>query len=545
MNNLTEENQPKNTLSKALQPLFFAIVLIIGILLGIKLSVNITSNNSRIFSGSNQGGKINELLNYVHQNYVDTIGKNRLLDETIISLLQNLDPHSAYIPASELAQANEMLQGNFEGIGIEFNILNDTIYVVSALAGGPSEALGIKAGDRIIKVDNKNVAGVKITNSDVFKRLRGQGGTVVNVTISRRGNTTPLVFKITRGKIPITSVDASFMLNDGKTGLIKIGRFAQTTYDEYLDAFDALRKKGMQQLIIDLRGNPGGFLNIATKLCDEFLEDGKLMVYTEGQARKRENFYSSVMGSFEKNKIAILIDEGSASASEILAGAIQDNDRGVIVGRRSFGKGLVQEQSNFNDGSAIRLTIARYYTPTGRCIQKPYKPGELGDYAMDEIHRYRNGEFENKDSIKFSDSLKFKTPKGKIVYGGGGIMPDIFVPLDTSKNSEYLTELYVSGVLNQFAVSYADKNRAALLQFKTLDEFISKFTISEDILNQFTTYAVQNKVPKNEKGFAKSLPTIKMQLKALIARGVWRSEAFYKVMSLEDKTVKAAVEAMR
>ncbi len=545
MDNSPQEKQEIKSLSKALQPLYFALVLIAGILLGVKLSANLSNNNSRIFSSATQNNKVNELLNYVQQNYVDTISKNRLLDETIISLLQNLDPHSAYIPASELAQTNEMLQGNFDGIGIEFNILNDTIYVVSSIAGGPSEQLGIRAGDRIIKVEKKNVAGIKITNKEVFKLLRGIGGTKVNISILRRGNKSPLAFSITRGKIPIYSVDASFMLNDNKTGVIKIGRFAQTTYEEYLKAFNNLEKQGMKQLIVDLRGNPGGFLNIATKLCDEFLEDKKLIVYTEGHARRRENFYATDAGYFEKNKVAFLIDEGSASASEILAGAIQDNDRGVIVGRRSFGKGLVQEQSDFSDGSALRLTIARYYTPTGRCIQKPYTPGELKDYAMEEMHRYKSGELENKDSIKFSDSLKFKTPKGKVVYGGGGIMPDIFVPIDTTKNSSYLTELYITGIINQFAVEYSDKNRDEINKFNSMDDYISKFNIDDKLINEFTNYAAKNNIPRNEIGLKKSISIIKLQLKALIARGVWHNDAYYKVLSLDDKTVNEALKALK
>lgn len=544
MHNLPEENQEKKSIHKALQPFYFSLVLIIGILLGLKLATNISTNQTKIFSSDNQNSKVNELLNYIERNYVDTISKNRLLDDAITSLLENLDPHSAYIPASELAQTNEMLQGNFDGIGIEFNILNDTIYVVSALAGGPSEQLGIRAGDRIIKVEKKNVAGVKIANNDVLKMLRGVGGTKVNVSIMRRGNANPLAFSIKRGKIPLYSVDAAFMLDDNKTGVIKIGRFAQTTYDEFIKSFDALRQQGMQQLIVDLRGNPGGFLNIATKLCDEFLEDKKLIVYTEGRARTRENFYATSDGSFEKNKVAFLIDEGSASASEILAGAIQDNDRGIIVGRRSFGKGLVQEQSDFSDGSAVRLTIARYYTPTGRCIQKPYKLGESDDYAMDEIHRYRSGELENKDSIKFSDSLKFKTPKGKVVYGGGGIMPDIFVPLDTTRNSNYLTELYISGIINQFSVAYADNNRSALMNYKTADEYIKNFTVTDALMTEFTNFAAKNKIPKNEKGFAKSKSIIALQLKALIARGIWRNDAFYKILSMEDKTVIAALKGL-
>jgi carboxyl-terminal processing protease len=539
-----QQNQPNNPLSKALQPLLFSVMLVVGILIGIKISGSFGNKQNKMFGSEGQSGKINEFLNYVEMNYVDTISKNRLLDETMGALVQNLDPHSAYIPASELAMTNESLEGNFEGIGIEFNILHDTIFVVAALSGGPSEALGIKAGDRIIKVENKTVAGVKITNKEVFKLLRGEGGTKVKVGISRRGVKDLLWFSITRGKIPVNSIDAAFMITKNK-GVIKIGRFAQNTYEEYLEAFQKLKSQGMQNIILDLRGNPGGFLNIATKLCDEFLEDQKLMVYTEGRARPRENFYASSKGFAEKNKIAILIDEGSASASEIVAGALQDNDRGIIIGRRSFGKGLVQEQTDFSDGSAVRLTIARYYTPTGRCIQKPYIPGQLEDYAMDEVHRYKSGELTNKDSIKFADSLKFKTPKGKVVYGGGGIMPDIFVPIDTSKSSNYLTQLYIAGLINQFAVNYSDKNRNTLTAFANYDRFEKEFQIDDRLFNEFLNFAEQEKVKRNEKDICKSGKTIKNQLKASIARCMWRSDAFYKILSNEDKVMQEAVKALQ
>jgi carboxyl-terminal processing protease len=333
------------------------------------------------------------------------------------------------------------------------------------------------------------------------------------------------------------------MINQN-TGFIKIGRFAQNTYEEYIDAFVKLKAKGMKDLIVDLRGNPGGFLNVATKICDEFLDENKLIVYTEGRSRPREDFYATSKGDFEKNKIVILIDEGSASASEILAGALQDNDRGIIVGRRSFGKGLVQEQSDFSDGSAIRLTIARYYTPTGRCIQKPYVPGQLEDYEMEEIHRYRSGELSSKDSIKFADSLKFKTPKGKIVYGGGGIMPDIFVPIDTTKNSGYLSQLYLNGIISQFTMSYVDKNRNTLTAYGNYDSFINEFSISEQLIKELVVYAEKEKVKPNERDLKRSLPIIKSQLKAYIARNIWRNDAFYKVLSLEDAMVKEALKAL-
>jgi len=534
---------PPNKNPKNFQPLFFAIAIVIGILLGIKLSSN--QPNSKLFSGTNNGGKINELLNYIEQNYVDTISKNGLIEKTISSLLENLDPHSAYIPASELAQTNEMLQGNFDGIGIEFNILNDTIFVVAAVAGGPSEMLGIKAGDRIVKVEKKNVAGVKITNNDVLKMLRGIGGTTVNVSIIRNGNKTLMPFAIKRGKIPLYSVDASYMLNDGQTGVIKIGRFAQTTYNEYIKAFEELKASGMTKMILDLRGNPGGFLNIVSKLCDEFLEDGKLIVYTEGKARKRENYYATASGQFEKSKIAVLIDEGSASASEILAGALQDNDRGIVVGRRSFGKGLVQEQLDFRDGSAMRLTIARYYTPTGRCIQKPYNLGQSEDYELEESQRFKSGELENKDSIKYVDSLKFKTPKGKIVYGGGGITPDIFIPIDTTENSSYLSKVFFTGAINQFCVAYADKNRKQLNTYKNGDDFIKNFIVTDNIVIEFTKYCSSQKIATDEKGLNKSKRIITNQIKALIGRSIYRNNVFYKILSQNDKAISSAVEALK
>lgn len=535
---------PTNSLKKALQPLLFALVLIAGIIIGIKISASFGGKSSTMFRAGSESNKVNEFLNYVEMNYVDTISKNRLLDETMTALVQNLDPHSAYIPASELAMTNESLEGNFDGIGIEFNILHDTLFVVAALTGGPSEALGIKAGDRIVKVDNKTVAGVKISNSDVFKLLRGKGGTKVKVGILRRGVKGLLWFSITRGKIPVNSIDAAYMATEN-TGVIKIGRFAQNTYDEYLEAYQKLKAKGMQHIILDLRGNPGGFLNIATKLCDEFLEDKQLIVYTEGRARPRDEFYASAKGFAEKNKIAILIDEGSASASEIVAGAIQDNDRGIIVGRRSFGKGLVQEQSDFADGSAVRLTIARYYTPTGRCIQKPYVPGQLEDYAMEEVHRYKAGELTSKDSIKFADSLKFKTPKGKIVYGGGGIMPDIFVPIDTSKNSPFLTQLYISGILNQFAVSYCDKHRSELASHGDYNNFDAHFQVSDQLMNEFLQLTEKEKITHSDRDLKRSERVIRNQLKAYIARSMWRGDAFYKVLSKEDKVISEAVKALR
>ncbi|MGZ4060673.1 MAG: S41 family peptidase, partial [Bacteroidia bacterium] len=472
-------------------PVIFALVLILGIFIGSTFSPGNT-DGSIVLNRKNKSSKIDEVVNYVKSQYVDTIKEDELIDKTIESMLQNLDPHSAYITAAELASTNEPLQGNFEGIGVEFNIVDDTIRVIAVVPGGPSEKVGVEAGDKIIKVDGKVVAGKKITNKQVMENLKGTGGTKVKVTMMRRGRPGLIDFTITRGTIPIYSIDVAYMVSP-KTGYIKISRFAATTYDEYMEAFHKLQKQGMEQLIVDLRGNGGGYLNTAVDIADEFLSDGKEVVYTIGKARPRTDYKATAKGSFEHGKLTVLIDDGSASASEILSGALQDNDRATIIGRRSFGKGLVQEQSEFTDGSAIRLTIARYYTPTGRCIQKSYANG-LEAYYDEENSRYANGELENADSIKINDSLKYKTPAGKIVYGGGGITPDVFVPLDTTGRSHYLTEVLYNGIISDFAFEYSDKERVKLKEYKTVENYNKSFEITQAILNDFIAFAEKNKV---------------------------------------------------
>lgn len=522
-------------------PLIYSCVLIIGVFLGFQLNNN--SSTTSFLKQSNTFTKINEVLNYIEESYVDTISKSNLSELAINAIVQQLDPHSAYIPAAEIAEMNEPLQGNFEGIGIEFNLLNDTIIVISSLSGGPSEAVGIRAGDRIIKVESKVVAGIKIKNNDVLKLLRGQGGTKVKVSILRNGNKKPIDFTITRGKIPIYSLEAAYLVTPD-IGYIKISRFAATTYDEYIEAFNKLKAKGMQKLILDLRGNPGGFLNAAISLSDEFLSKNKMIVYTQGKARPKENYFATEKGSFETQDLVVLIDEGSASASEIVAGAVQDNDRATLVGRRSFGKGLVQEQSDFSDGSGLRLTIARYYTPTGRSIQKPYKKGDAEDYYNEEQTRYSHGELQHADSIKFSDSLKFKTPKNRIVYGGGGIMPDVFVPIDTVGRSFYLTELFYSGMLQQFALIYADKEREKLKKYSSFGNFNSTFKITEPLLEELFAYAEKNKVARRNKEAQQSKTLISIYLKANIARNIWRNEGYYPIINNNDKTFQKAVEIL-
>lgn len=530
---------PKRRVFNPYLPLWFSIVLVIGLLLGTRISRPVFKYTPERGSAS----KLDQIMQLIGEEYVDTISEKQLTEKAIASLLQNLDPHSAYIPAEETREMNEPLQGNFEGIGVEFNILNDTIMVVAALAGGPSEAVGLRAGDRIVKIEGKNVAGVKIKNKDVVSKLRGKGGTKVTISILRRGTSKELPFTITRGKIPIHSLETSYML-DKEIGYIRISRFAATTYEEYLNAFHKLKQEGMKKLVLDLRGNPGGYLTAAINLSDEFLPKNKMIVYTQGKARPKEVFSSTSTGKFETEPLVILIDEGSASASEIVAGAIQDNDRGTIIGRRSFGKGLVQQQIDFPDSSALRLTIARYYTPTGRSIQKPYS-SDIEGYYNEEYDRLKKGELLNKDSIHFSDSLKFLTPKGKIVYGGGGIMPDIFVPLDTSGRSEFLGKLLYSGAVNQFSLDYADQHRATLRKYGNFNEFVSRFVIDEAMLNSFYAYAEKSGVKGNAASHAMAEPLLKVHIKGLIARVIWGNDAYYRVIQDVDNILNKAIEELK
>ncbi|MBP6402616.1 MAG: S41 family peptidase, partial [Bacteroidia bacterium] len=464
-------------------PLIFAALLAAGIYVGMRLNEPFKNNRSFFSFRTGQFNKLNDVINYINNEYVDTVNQKKLVESTIEDMLHQLDPHSAYIPSDELQAMNEPLEGNFDGIGVEFHIQEDTIMVVSAVTGGPSELLGIQAGDRIIKVDDKNVAHINISSSQVMQALRGPSGTKVKVTIFRKTNGQTRDYQIVRGKIPIYSVDVAYMLNK-ETGYIKVSHFAERTYEEYLDGFMKLKEKGMKNLVLDLRGNPGGYLKTAIQIADEFLPDKKLVVYTQGRSRSKESFYASERGFFETGALVVMVDEGSASASEIVAGALQDWDRATVVGRRSFGKGLVQEQSEFPDGSAIRLTIARYYTPTGRCIQKSYEGG-YENYENELYERLKKGELLSSDSIHFADSLKFKTPGGKIVYGGGGIMPDEFVAMDTTGSSVYYGDVNSRGLINQFAYNYLDKNRSAFEKFKTFDEFNSQFTTNDQIFDQF------------------------------------------------------------
>lgn len=506
-----------------LMPIFLGLALGLGIYIG---------NTLNVFPSGNTDDKITTIIDYIQQEYVDTVNRDELIDRSIEKILEQLDPHSGYIPASELQAANEPLEGNFEGIGIEFHIQDDSIMVVSPISGGPSERVGITAGDRIVKVNGKTVAGTGITNEQVQKLLKGKGGTTVKVGIYRRGQKGLLDFEIIRGKIPINSLDAAYMVN-AQTGYIKVSRFSATTHQEFTAALKDLLEKGMKSLIFDLRGNPGGYLEAAKLIADEFIGGKKLIVYTQGKSRPRTDYMTEKKGMFEEGRLIILIDEGSASAAEIVSGAVQDWDRGTIVGRRSFGKGLVQEQAELPDGSAIRLTIARYYTPTGRSIQKPYSKG-ISAYEEELYERYRHGELVSEDSIRFADSLKYKTPSGRIVYGGGGIMPDVFVPIDTSHESEYLTLLFASGSVNQYAYDYVDRHRSELKKFTSAEAFRKNFSAGDEFLQDFIRFAEKRGVKKDNEGLVRSSPYLKTQLKASIARLLWKNEGMYPVLQERD-----------
>ena len=490
--------------------------------------------------------------------YVDSVDENRLVEEAIIKMLAQLDPHSTYNNAEEVKKMNEPLQGNFEGIGVQFQMIEDTLLVVQPVSNGPSEKVGILAGDRIIAVNDSAIAGVKMSTEDIMSRLRGEKGSEVKLTIVRRGVNEPLFFTVKRDKIPILSLDAAYMIQP-RTGYIRINRFGATTAEEFLKALKELQKKGMKDLILDLQGNGGGYLNAAIDLANEFLQQKDLIVYTEGRAARRSNFHAKGNGKFKDGRLVVLVDEYSASASEIVTGAIQDWDRGVVVGRRTFGKGLVQRPIDLPDGSMIRLTIARYYTPSGRCIQKPYdssineKPGKgkssessIEKYNQDLIDRYNHGEMVSADSIHFPDSLKCQTKKlGRTVYGGGGIMPDYFVPVDTTLYTDYHRNLVAKGVVIKTTMNFIEKNRKALLdKYKTFEKFNEKFEIDDQLLNYLREAADKEKIEFNEEQYNKALPLIKAQLKALIARDLWDMNEYFQVMNATNKSVERALEIL-
>lgn len=486
--------------------------------------------------------KMATTMNLINGYYVDTLNMPKLTDQIIEQTLKDLDPHSTYIPKDEVEEATEDLEGSFEGIGLTFQMYKDTILVISPVPGGPSDKVGILAGDKIIKVDGKSAHGKDITSKWVMDNLRGKKGTEVDVAVYRRGVKNLLDFKIIRDEIPINSLDASFMIDD-KTGYIKLNRFARHSQDEFDAAISNLKSQGMKNLIFDLRGNSGGYLGTAMGISDEFLPKDKLIVYTEGAHSPRQDLVSTGAGEFEKGKLIVLINEGSASASEIVSGAVQDWDRGVIIGRRSFGKGLVQRPFQLPDGSVIRLTVARYHTPSGRCIQKPYDEG-TDAYYKDFLNRVKHGELESPDSISFPDSLKYETSKGRTVYGGGGIMPDIFVPWDSTRFNEQYSDLIRKGVFNGFVNDYLDANRNEInRKYKNFKQFNKSFKITNDDFAKFLEDA-KTKLDTNEVDPGENADFYKLQIKAMIARNVYDVGAYFEVMWPDDADINKALQVL-
>ncbi len=518
-------------------PIVLSLVLVGGLFTGIEVQKRKGVNPHSGFIPSID--KISGIINYIESEYVDSVNRKDLEETAIPELLKQLDPHSIYIPAREVMRVQEPLEGNFDGIGVSFNMPNDTVVVISVIKGGPSEKVGIQAGDRIVEIEDSVVAGVNINQNDIVKKLKGPRGTRVNVGILRKPAHDIIHFTITRDKIPLYSVDASYMVDDS-TGYIKITTFARTTFREFLEALEKLEGRGMKHMILDLRGNSGGYMDPATKLANQFLPEKSLIVYTEGRAHPRENLYADGKGRFQDGKILVLIDEWSASASEIIAGAIQDNDRGDIMGRRSFGKGLVQEPIVLPDGSMLRLTIARYYTPVGRSIQKPYTNG-TDDYYHDLRDRFQNGELQSADSIKFADSLKFVTPGGKIVYGGGGIMPDIFVPIDTTGISPFFRKVRMRGLIYRYAFQYTDTHRSALAEFKTSNA-MNNYLETRDLLSKFVEYAASEGVKPSGTDLKVSGRIIHTEIKAYIARNILDNEGFYPIWKEVDYTLQKAID---
>lgn len=522
---------PNNSKYKIYIPLIIAITLIIGMFIG-KFFTPFSSSKY-----SNR--KLHEILSLIDEKYVDTVCIDSIIEKSFPGIIAQLDPHSSYIPTEDLKATNEELEGSFSGIGISFSIMNDTITIIEIIPNGPSEKVGLLAGDRIVSVNKENVAGISISNEKVMSLLRGEKGSKVALGIKRNSSLNILSFDITRGDIPVNSIDASYIISNN-IGYIKVNKFSRNTYDEFISALNNLKNDGATKYIIDLRGNGGGFMGSAILMANEFLPAGKLIVNTRSRYENQASG-SDGNGSFQNSEIAILIDEFSASASEIFAGAIQDNDRGLIIGRRSFGKGLVQQQITLPDSSAVRLTIARYYTPSGRCIQKDYKLGDK-NYNNELIERFNHGESFNIDSIKLDKSIEYTTTNGRKVYGGGGIMPDIFVPNDTSGITKYYYSVANAGLFQKFAFNYCDKNRKTLNSCKTTKEVLNKLPNDDLLLFEFVEYAKKNKIPAQWYYINTSRQLILTIIKSLIARDAIGSHAYYEVYNSYDSNIKAAIK---
>ncbi len=527
--------------SSSYLPLILSLVLSGGVLLGLAISY-FTGGIGNSFSG--KPDKVSSVIKYIEGNYVDTISMSTLEEKSVTGLLEKLDPHSMYIPASEFHAVTDPLLGSFEGIGVSFRMEGDTITVINPIPGGPSEQVGVKAGDRIVKVNNENVAGEKLSTTDVMRLLKGPTGTTVDISVFRRGAPALIEFTIIRDVIPTYSLDIAYIVSPG-IGYIRLNNFSATTYDEFHLALSELIGVGMNKLIIDLQGNTGGYLQAAVNVSNELLEKGDLIVYTEGTKHPKEMYFANGYGLFKTGELIVLIDEWSASAAEIVAGAMQDNDRGTIIGRRSFGKGLVQEQLNLQDGSAVRLTIAKYYTPTGRCIQKPYENGGKGDYYADYFHRIENGELENADSIKIADSLKFTTPGGKLVYGGGGIIPDIFVPVERSESLTYYTLLINKGLLYRYAFDYTDHHRKELSNFKNYADFNRQFHVSDEMFSNMIKFADSQGVKREGGKFEDSDVRARVMMKAYIGRNILDNEGFFPLLNSIDPVFLKSVETFK
>ncbi len=492
------------------------------------------------------GDRIDEILTYINSMYVDQVDNKQLMDAAIVGMLEKLDPHSTYISKEEVDDANQKIDGSFVGIGVRFQILKDTLMVVETISGGPSEKLGIRAGDKIVSIDGVNVAGVGLKNAQVREKLMGELGTKVRVDIQRKNTKKPLNFVITRDKIPVNSVDCSYMVSN-KIGYIKLNSFSRTSYEEVTKSLKKLKEQGMESLILDLQGNGGGLLYAAQQLADEFLSGNKLIVYSQGRAQPKQELKAAALGNFETGKLVILTDESSASASEILSGAIQDWDRGVIVGRRSYGKGLVQRPIDLTDGSQMRLTIARYYTPSGRCVQKPYD--DLEAYKDDYMRRFMNGELQHADSVKLPDSLKFETKiTHRPVYGGGGILPDFFVPLDTTEITDFYKDVASTGIFSTYSLNYVDKHRDEFnKKYENVEQFITGFQTDKKLMDEFFAEAMkENKDLKmNEEQYKISGDLMRLRLKATIAQDLFGLEAFYKIYNAKNEILQRAIELLQ
>ena len=523
---------------------FLSVVLglLLGNLLARRAEIRGPQGDFSFLSREFSNNKLDEVLSLIDQQYVDSIDVNELTEEMMVDLIAKLDPHSVYIPAADLENVNSELEGSFSGIGVQFNIQNDTITIVSVISGGPSEKVGLLAGDRIVEVNDTAFTGKKVTNEKVMKKLRGKANTKVKLGIRRHGTAEKLTYTVTRGEIPVNSVDVSYIIAP-QTGFIKVSKFAATTYSEFLNAIADLRAKGARKYIIDLRENSGGFMDQAINMVNEFLPANQMIVYSEGKAYPRYEARATGKGSLISAPVVVLIDEFSASASEIFAGTIQDNDRGTVIGRRSFGKGLVQQQMDLTDGSAVRLTVARYYTPSGRSIQKPYENGKADDYELDILNRYMHGEIDNKDSVQLKDTLKYKTLKGRTVYGGGGIMPDIFVSRDTSEYSTYLNKVVNYGYLYQFAFQYSDQHRNTLKAFRDWQKMETHLN-TQNLLAEFVKFAGTKGVKPTGRDLAISGKFIQRQLNAYITRNIIGENGFYPLFYKDDKTILKAIDVL-